>query len=88
MRHCLDIRLFYVSQKKCQYLINNQDLTPYIRQYEKAVDLLERELKFKIFSTIKEALEVFYLIRLVEIVGNIADHAQNASDRMRAMIAK
>ena len=59
-----------------------------IRQYEKAVDLLERELKFKIFSTIKEALEVFYLIRLVEIVGNIADHAQNASDRMRAMIAK
>ncbi|MBW1863738.1 MAG: TIGR00153 family protein [Deltaproteobacteria bacterium] len=59
-----------------------------IRQYEKEADLLERELKFKIFSTIKEALEVFHLIRLVEIVGNIADHAQNASDRMRAMIAK
>ena len=59
-----------------------------IRQYEKEVDLLERELKFKIFSTIKEALEVFHLVRLVEIVGTIADHAQNASDRMRAMIAK
>jgi len=59
-----------------------------IRQGEKDADSLERELKFKIFSTIKEALEVFHLVRLVEIVGNIADHAQNASDRMRAMIAK
>jgi hypothetical protein len=59
-----------------------------IRQGEKDADSLERELKFKIFGTIKEALEVFHLIRLVEILGNIADHAQNASDRMRAMIAK
>ena len=59
-----------------------------IRQCEKEADRLERELKFKIFGTIKDALEVFHLIRLVEIVGNIADHAQNASDRMRAMIAK
>jgi len=25
---------------------------------------------------------------LIEIVGDIADHAQNASDRMRAMIAR
>jgi len=59
-----------------------------IRQYEREADLLERELKFKIFSVIKDALIVYHLIRLVEIVGNIADHAQNASDRMRAMIAK
>ena len=59
-----------------------------IRQYEREADLVERELKFKIFSTIKDPLVVFHLIRLVEHVGDIADHAQNASDRMRAMIAK
>jgi len=59
-----------------------------IHQYEKEADFLERELKFKIFAEIKEALIVFHLIRLVEIVGNIADHAQNASDRMRTMIAR
>jgi predicted phosphate transport protein (TIGR00153 family) len=59
-----------------------------IRQYEREADLLERELKFKIFGSIKDALVVFHLIRLVEIVADIADHAQNASDRMRAMIAK
>jgi predicted phosphate transport protein (TIGR00153 family) len=58
-----------------------------IRQYEHEADLLERELKLKIFATIKEALVVFHMIRLVEIVGDIADHAENAADRMRAMIA-
>jgi len=59
-----------------------------IRQHEREADLLERELKFKVFSTIKDALVVFHMVRLAEIVGNIADHAQNASDRMRAMIAR
>ncbi len=59
-----------------------------IRQREREADVLERELKFKIFGMIREALVVYHLIRLVEIVGNIADHAENASDRMRAMIAK
>ncbi|HDZ23310.1 MAG TPA: DUF47 family protein [Desulfobacteraceae bacterium] len=59
-----------------------------IRQHENEADVLERELKQKIFQEIKDALSVFHLVRLVEIVGNIADHAQNASDRMRAMIAR
>jgi len=58
-----------------------------IRQYERETDHLERELKFKIFGSMKDPLVVFHLIRLVEIVADIADHAQNASDRMRAMIA-
>jgi predicted phosphate transport protein (TIGR00153 family) len=59
-----------------------------IRQHEKEADLFERELKRKIFKSISDALVVFHMVRLVEIVGNIADHAQNASDRMRAMIAR
>lgn len=59
-----------------------------IRQCEKEADLLERDLKVKIFRTIPDAMIVFHLIRLVEIVGNIADHAENASDRMRAMLAR
>ena len=59
-----------------------------IRKHEGNADNLERELKFKIFHTIKDPLEVFHLVWLVEIIGQIPDHAQNASDRMRAMIAK
>ncbi|HBF42728.1 MAG TPA: TIGR00153 family protein [Desulfobacteraceae bacterium] len=59
-----------------------------IHQYEKEADLLERELKGKAFSAIKDAKVVFHTVEVVGIVGNIADHAQNASDRMRAMIAR
>jgi predicted phosphate transport protein (TIGR00153 family) len=58
-----------------------------IRQHEHETDYLEQELKRKIFGTIKDPLHVFHLVRLVEIIGSIADHAQNASDMMRAMIA-
>ena len=70
------------SRKRLKSLIND------IRQYEREADLLERELKYKIFSEIKDPLAVFHLVRLTEIIGSIADHAENASDRMRAMIAK
>lgn len=59
-----------------------------IRKYEGKADDIERELKFKFFSVLKDPLAVFHLVRLAEIVGEIADHAQNASDRMRAMIAR
>jgi predicted phosphate transport protein (TIGR00153 family) len=59
-----------------------------IRQRENEADFLERELMHKIFSTIKDPLQVFFLIRLVETIGSIADRAENASDMMRAMIAE
>jgi len=59
-----------------------------IRIYEGKADDIERELKFRFFSTLKDPMVVFHLVRLVEIVGDIADHAQNASDRMRTMIAR
>lgn len=70
------------QRKKMKSLIQD------IRQHEKEADLLEQELKGLVFRTIEDALVVFHTVRLVEIVGNIADHAQNASDRMRAMISK
>jgi hypothetical protein len=70
------------ARKKVKSIIRD------IRQHEREADFLERELKYKIFSSIKDPLNVFHLIHLVEIVGAIADHAENASDRMRAMIAR
>ena len=59
-----------------------------IRRYEGEADDLERQLKLKVFSIIKDPLAVYHLVQLVEIIGKISDHAQNASDRMRAMIAQ
>ena len=59
-----------------------------LRDYEHEADRLEDAVKDKIFNSIDDAVAVFHLIRLAEIIGSIADHAENAGDMMRAMIAK
>jgi len=59
-----------------------------IRIKEHNVDQLEKNLKQKLFSLKIDAVDIFFLIRLVEYIGNIADHAENAGDMMRAMIAQ
>ncbi|MFP3928501.1 MAG: TIGR00153 family protein [Desulfobacteraceae bacterium] len=59
-----------------------------IRQIEHEADHLERELIHYIFEKVKDPLKVFHLTRLAETIGSIADHAQNASDMMRAMVAE
>jgi predicted phosphate transport protein (TIGR00153 family) len=59
-----------------------------LRQHEHEADKLEDNTKEKIFNTIDDPVAVFHLIRLAEIIGSIADHAENAGDMMRAMVAK
>ena len=65
-----------------------KDMIHNLRQYEHEADKLEDAVKEKIFNSIDDAVAVFHLIRLTEIIGSIADHAENAGDMMRAMIAK
>jgi len=59
-----------------------------LRHYEHDADKLEDAAKDKIFNAIEDPVAVFHLIRMAEIIGSIADHAENAGDMMRAMIAK
>lgn len=59
-----------------------------IRQKEHEADIKEEALKHKIFAIQTEAVTVFHTIKLTEIIGSIADHAENAGDMMRAMIAR
>ena len=35
-----------------------------------------------------DPVTVFHIVRLAETIGSIADHAENAGDMMRAMVAK
>jgi len=65
-----------------------KDMIRTLRQHEHEADKLEDTVKEKIFNSIDDAVAVFHLIRLTEIIGSIADHAENAGDMMRAMIAK
>jgi len=63
-------------------IINN------LRKREHEADRLEDELKHKIFALEKDPVSIFHMVRLAEYISATADHAENAGDMMRAMIAK
>jgi predicted phosphate transport protein (TIGR00153 family) len=58
-----------------------------LRRKEHHADKLEDGLKKKVFDSISDPVTVFHLVKMAEIIGSIADHAENAGDMMRAMIA-
>jgi uncharacterized protein Yka (UPF0111/DUF47 family) len=45
-------------------------------------------LKHKIFELEKDPVSIFHMVRLAEYISAISDHAENAGDMMRAMIAR
>ncbi len=59
-----------------------------LRQQEHDADTIEDGIKEKVFNMDAEAVTVFHTIRLAETIGSIADHAENAGDMMRAMLAR
>ncbi|MFZ0449856.1 MAG: TIGR00153 family protein [Desulfatiglandaceae bacterium] len=59
-----------------------------LRKREHEADQMEDEFKIQVFATEKDPVGLFHLVRLAETIGSIADHAENAGDMMRAMIAK
>lgn len=59
-----------------------------LRQMEHEADKIEDRIKERAFNLELDAVHVFHLVRLAEIIGSIADHAENAGDMMRAMISK
>lgn len=65
-----------------------KDIIHNLRQKEHEADRIEDGLKFKIFSMEKDPVGIFHMVKLTEIIGSVADHAENAGDMMRAMIAK
>jgi uncharacterized protein Yka (UPF0111/DUF47 family) len=59
-----------------------------IRKQEHEADKAEDLTKRKIFNSDVDPVTVFHMVRLAEILGSIADHAENAGDMMRAMLSK
>ena len=54
---------------------------------EHEADKVEDMIKGKVLNMNADPVTVFHLFRLAIIIGSIADHAENAGDMMRAMIA-
>ncbi|MGB5987784.1 MAG: TIGR00153 family protein [Desulfobacterales bacterium] len=59
-----------------------------LHKQEREADKLEDILKRRAFNTDLDPVTVFHMVRLAETIGSIADHAENAGDMMRAMIAR
>ncbi len=59
-----------------------------LRKKEHEADEIEIELKYKIFSMKTDPISIFHAVRLAELISSVADHAENAGDMMRAIIAR
>jgi predicted phosphate transport protein (TIGR00153 family) len=59
-----------------------------VRDQEHAADKIEADIKHQIFNMEADPVTVFHVVRLAETIGSIADHAENAGDMMRAMLAR
>ena len=59
-----------------------------VRAQEHAADKAEAEIKQRVFNMDIDPVTVFHMVRLAETLGSIADHAENAGDMMRAMLAR
>ncbi len=65
-----------------------KDVINNLRKKEHEADILEDELNHKVFSIEKDPVAIFHMVKLAEIIGSVADHAENTGDMMRAMIAR
>ncbi len=61
-----------------------------LHEVEHESDIIERELTRKIFAMENEIspVAIFHLSKLVFLLGDIANHAENAGDRIRALLAR
>ncbi|MBN2542366.1 TIGR00153 family protein [bacterium] len=59
-----------------------------VHKKEWEADNLERVLSKKIFELNISAIDVFFLLKAVDLIDQIANHAENAGDRVRAMLAR
>ncbi len=59
-----------------------------VHHKEWEADQVERRLASDLFNNDLDPVSLFHLLKVVDLVGNIANHAENVGDRVRAMLAK
>jgi predicted phosphate transport protein (TIGR00153 family) len=86
-RLVLEARKYFRSYSEKQRKIV-KDIVHTMRRQEHDADKVEDRIKEKLLNMQIEATTVFHMIRLAETIGSIADHAENAGDMVRAMMAR
>jgi uncharacterized protein len=82
-----EARLYFRTYNEKQR-VKVKEIIRTLRQQEHEADKFEGAIKSKVFNMPLDPVTVFHMVRLAEIVGSIADHAENAGDMMRAMLAR
>jgi hypothetical protein len=60
-----------------------------IHQHEWEADQIERRLSKKLFNMKDlDPVAIFHLLKIIDRMDQIANHAENAADRIRAMLAR
>jgi len=80
-------RKYFRNDKESQRIIV-KDIIRTLRLQEREADRVEHTIKAKVFNMDVDPMTVYHVVKLAEIIGSIADHAENAGDMMRAMVAK
>ena len=65
-----------------------KDIIRNLRRQEHKADKHEDRIKETVFNMEIDPVTIFHMVRLAETIGSIADHAENAGDMMRAMLAR
>jgi predicted phosphate transport protein (TIGR00153 family) len=82
-----EARLYFKNYSDKQRLVVKEIIRK-LRRQEHEADKVEDVIKQKALSLQTDPVTVFHMVRLAETIGSIADHAENAGDMMRAMVAK
>ena len=86
-KYILTFSYFNSRTEKDRQLV--KDIIREIRWREKESDDLEKTILIRLCADESVAPRTFFLTcKLVETTGDIADHLENSSDMMRAMIAR
>jgi hypothetical protein len=86
-RLVLEARKYFKSYSEKQRNIV-KDIVHTIRRQEHDADKVEDGIKEKLLNMQIDPTTIFHMIRLAETIGSIADHAENAGDMVRSMIAR
>jgi uncharacterized protein len=79
-------KYFDSFSEKQRYKVKDIIKNLHIQEHE--ADEEEDALKRKAFELNDDPVTMFHIVKLAEIIGSIADHAENAGDMMRAMLAQ
>lgn len=82
-----EARKYFANYNEDQRILV-KDIITTLREQEHEADKHEDRIKQKVLNADLDPVTVFHMVRLSEYIGSIADHAENAGDMMRAMVAK